>query len=222
MNTEILGIILMYALVLLFAIPFGAYIGKVFNNDKTSLDRIFNPLDNLFFRWSGIDVTASMNWKQHLKALLTINGFWFLMCLFVLTNMAWLPLNPDANPSMSGDLAFNTTVSFVTNTNLQHYSGESGLSYLGQLILMLWQFISAGTGVAIFVGEQRDVAGRCFAHPGGGGKTLMVFLVFQTSDGRNRGRFGRHIVHGALLLQRLVFIIYPAGRGSVPIKFKNG
>lgn len=149
MNTEILGIILMYALVLLCAIPFGGYIGKVFNHDKTSLDRIFNPLDNLFFRWSGIDVTASMNWKQHLKALLTINGFWFLICMFVLTNMAWLPLNPDANPSMSGDLAFNTSVSFVTNTNLQHYSGESGLSYLGQLILMLWQFISAGTGIAI-------------------------------------------------------------------------
>ena len=63
--------------------------------------------------------------------------------------MSWLPLNPDANPSMTGDLAFNTSVSFVTNTNLQHYSGESGLSYLGQLILMLWQFISAGTGIAI-------------------------------------------------------------------------
>jgi K+-transporting ATPase ATPase A chain len=51
--------------------------------------------------------------------------------------------------AMTGDLAFNTSVSFVTNTNLQHYSGESGLSYLGQLILMLWQFISAGTGIAI-------------------------------------------------------------------------
>ena len=63
--------------------------------------------------------------------------------------MAWLPLNPDGNPSMSGDLAFNTTVSFITNTNLQHYSGESGLSYLGQLTLMLWQFISAGCGMAI-------------------------------------------------------------------------
>lgn len=149
MNTEILGILLMYALVLLLAIPFGRYIGKVFSNEKTRLDMIFNPLDRLFFKWSGIDVNTSMNWKQHLKALLTINVFWFLICLFVLTNMSWLPLNPDGNPSMSGDLAFNTAVSFVTNTNLQHYSGESGLSYLGQLILMLWQFISAGTGIAI-------------------------------------------------------------------------
>lgn len=149
MNSEILGILLMYALVLLLAIPFGRYIGKIFNNEKTRLDVFFNPIDRLFFRWSGIDATAEMTWKQHLVALLTINAFWFLISMFVLTNMAWLPLNPDGNPSMSGDLAFNTAVSFVTNTNLQHYSGESGLSYLGQLLLMLWQFISAGTGIAI-------------------------------------------------------------------------
>lgn len=69
--------------------------------------------------------------------------------MFVLTNMSWLPFNPDKNPSMTGDLAFNTTVSFITNTNLQHYSGETGLSYLGQLTLMLWQFISAACGIAI-------------------------------------------------------------------------
>jgi K+-transporting ATPase ATPase A chain len=69
--------------------------------------------------------------------------------MLVLTNMSWLPLNPDGNPSMSLHLAFNTAISFVCNTNLQHYSGESGLSYLGQLILMLWQFLSAATGLAI-------------------------------------------------------------------------
>lgn len=149
MNSEILGVILMFLLIVLFAIPLGSYIGKVFNYEKTWLDKIFNPLDHLFFKLSGIDPKIEMNWKQHLIALLSINFIWFLICMFVLTNMSWLPLNPDANPSMTGDLAFNTSVSFVTNTNLQHYSGESGLSYLGQLILMLWQFISAGTGIAI-------------------------------------------------------------------------
>ena len=149
MNSEILGVILMYALVVLMAIPLGRYIGKIFSNEKTWLDKVFNPLDKLFFKLSGIDPTKEMSWKQHLLALLTINLFWFLICMFVLTNMSWLPLNPDGNPSMSGDLAFNTSVSFVTNTNLQHYSGESGLSYLGQLILMLWQFLSAGCGIAI-------------------------------------------------------------------------
>lgn len=149
MNTEIFGIMLMYGLVLALAIPLGRYIGKVFNYENTWLDKIFNPLDNLFFKLSGIDPNIEMTWKQHLVALLTINIFWFIISMLVLTNMAWLPLNPDGNPSMSTDLAFNTSVSFVTNTNLQHYSGENGISYLGQLLLMLWQFISAGTGIAI-------------------------------------------------------------------------
>jgi len=139
----------MYGLVLLLAIPLGRYIGKIFNYESTWLDRIFNPIDRLFFKIGGIDSTKEMNWKQHLVALLSINVVWFIISMLVLTNMAWLPLNPDGNPSMSGDLAFNTSISFITNTNLQHYSGETGLSYLGQLILMLWQFISAGCGMAI-------------------------------------------------------------------------
>ena len=149
MNFEILGIIVMYALVMLLAIPLGRYIGKIFNYESTWLDKIFNPIDRLFFTIGGINPTKEMNWKQHLVALLTINVVWFIISMLVLTNMAWLPFNPDGNPSMSGDLAFNTSVSFITNTNLQHYSGESGLSYLGQLTLMLWQFISAGCGMAI-------------------------------------------------------------------------
>jgi K+-transporting ATPase ATPase A chain len=149
MDTDILGIIVMYALVLLLALPLGRYIGKIFNYETTWLDKVFNPLDKLFFKLSGIDPTVEMTWKQHLAALLIINGVWLLVCMFVLTNMDWLPLNPDGNPAMSLDLAFNTSVSFITNTNLQHYSGETGLSYFGQLTLMLWQFISAGCGMAI-------------------------------------------------------------------------
>jgi len=149
MNSEILGIIVMYGLVMLLAIPLGRYIGKIFNYESTWLDKIFNPIDKIFFKIGGINPTKEMNWKQHLVALLTINVVWFIISMLVLTNMAWLPFNPDGNPSMSGDLAFNTSVSFITNTNLQHYSGESGLSYLGQLTLMLWQFISAGCGMAI-------------------------------------------------------------------------
>lgn len=149
MSSEILGIIIMYGLVMLLAISLGRYIGKIFNCESTRLDKIFNPIDKLFFKIGGIDPAEEMNWKQHLAALLTINIVWFIISMLVLCNMDWLPLNPDGNPSMSGDLAFNTTVSFITNTNLQHYSGETGLSYLGQLTLMLWQFISAGCGMAI-------------------------------------------------------------------------
>lgn len=149
MLQEIFGIIFMFIATIVLAIPLGRYMGKVFSNEKTWLDFIFNPLDKIFFKLSGIDATREMNWKENLLALLTINLLWFVLSMFVLMNMAWLPLNPDGNPSMSGDLAFNTSISFISNTNLQHYSGETGLSYLGQLILMLWQFISAATGIAI-------------------------------------------------------------------------
>jgi potassium-transporting ATPase potassium-binding subunit len=149
MNTEILGVIFIYALTVILAIPLGKYIGKVFEGERTWLDPVFNPIDKLFFKLGGIDHQKEMNWKQHLVVLLSINFLWFLISMFVLMNMSWLPLNPDSNPSMLADLAFNTSVSFVTNTNLQHYSGETGLSYLGQMILMLWQFISAATGIAI-------------------------------------------------------------------------
>jgi len=149
MSTEILGVLFIYLFTVAVAVPLGKYIGKVFEGERTWLDAIFNPLDKVFFKLGGTDFKNEMNWKQHLVALLTINLLWFFISMFVLMNMNWLPLNPDSNPSMSGDLAFNTSVSFVTNTNLQHYSGETGLSYLGQMILMLWQFISAATGIAI-------------------------------------------------------------------------
>ena len=149
MNTEILGVIFIFAASVALAIPLGKYISKVYGGEHTWLDRFFNPVEKIFFRIAGIDPLKQMGWKQNLIALLTMNLIWFILSMLVLTNMSWLPLNPDGNPSMSPDLAFNTSVSFVSNTNLQHYSGESGLSYLGQLILMLWQFISAGTGMAI-------------------------------------------------------------------------
>lgn len=149
MNTEINGIIAMFLATLLVALPLGRYIGKIFLHDHTWLDKIFDPLDKMIYKLSGIDPSKEMNWKEQLKALLTINFIWFLLGMFILMNMSWLPLNPDHNPSMGADLAFNTCISFICNTNLQHYSGETGISYLGQMALMLFQFISASTGIAI-------------------------------------------------------------------------
>lgn len=149
MNTEILGIVLSFALTVALAIPLGKYIAKVYAGKPTSLDPIFNPVEKLFFRLSGINPTQEMTWKQHLVALLTINLLWFFWAMFILMNQGWLPWNPDGNPSMSPDLAFNTAISFLVNCNLQHYSGESGMSYLGQIsCLMFLQFVTAGTGMA--------------------------------------------------------------------------
>ncbi|MEO6901603.1 MAG: potassium-transporting ATPase subunit KdpA, partial [Bacteroidia bacterium] len=148
MNTEILGIIFMFGATLALGIPFGKYIAKVYSGEKTLLDQIFNPLERLFYRFSGIDDKKEMNWKEHMVALLTINLLWFLLGMFIFMNQAWLPLNPDGNPSQSADLAFNTTISFLVNCNLQHYSGETGVSYLGQMYLMFLQFVTAAIGMA--------------------------------------------------------------------------
>lgn len=148
MNTEILGVILMYVLTIALAYPLGKYIAKVFGGERTFLDPVFNPLERFFFRISRIDAAREMDWKESLMALLAINLIWFLWGMFVMMNQGWLPLNPDGNPSMTADLAFNTVISFVSNTNLQHYSGETGASYFGQLTLQLFQFISAGAGIA--------------------------------------------------------------------------
>jgi K+-transporting ATPase ATPase A chain len=149
MNTEILGVILMFVTTILMAVPLGKYIGKVYSGHSTWLDRFFLPIDRLIFKFIGVNTEKEMTWKNHLSALLTINLIWFLLSMLVLMTQGILPLNPDNNPSMTADLAFNTSISFISNTNLQHYSGESGVSYLGQLILMLFQFISAAAGMAI-------------------------------------------------------------------------
>jgi len=148
MNTEYLGIIFMYLATIALAIPLGKYIAKVFKGEKTWLD-FMAPLERLIYKFSGIDPNREMNWKQHLKALLTINCLWLFYAFFCLLFQSHLPLNPDKNPGQTPDLAFNTALSFVTNTNLQDYSGETGATYYTQLfVLMFLQFVSAATGIA--------------------------------------------------------------------------
>lgn len=148
MNTEILGLIVLFIATLLLSLPLGRYIAHVYDGQPTFLDPIFRPLENAVFRISGIRPIDGWSWQRNLAALLIINFIWFLLGMAVLMNMDWLPLNPDGNPGQSAHLAFNTTVSFLVNCNLQHYSGESGLSYLGQFYLMFLQFTTAATGMA--------------------------------------------------------------------------
>lgn len=148
MNTEILGIIAMFTITLVIGIFLGKYIANVYGYKKTFLDKIFQPAENLIYKISGINPNRQMTWKQNMFAMLTINFVWFILAFFILLNQSWLPLNPDGNPDMSPDLAFNTAISFLVNCNLQHYSGETGVSYLSQLYLMFLQFVSAATGMA--------------------------------------------------------------------------
>lgn len=161
MNTEILGIIAMFVLTIAVAIPLGKYIATTYSGKKMRADKVFEPIEKIFFKISGIDAKKEMNWKQHMVAMLTINLFWFLLGMLILMTQGNLPLNPDHNPSMSPDLAFNTIISFVVNCNLQHYSGESGVSYLGQLWLMFLQFVSAGVGLAAAAVVFRAFRDKC-------------------------------------------------------------
>lgn len=148
MNTEILGIIAMFAITLVIGNFLGKYIANVYGYKKTFLDPVFEPIEKLIYKVSGINPARQMNWKQNMYAMLAINLIWFIIGFLLLMNQAWLPLNPDGNPNMSPDLAFNTTISFLVNCNLQHYSGETGVSYLSQLYLMFLQFVTAATGMA--------------------------------------------------------------------------
>ncbi|MFD0766818.1 potassium-transporting ATPase subunit KdpA [Mucilaginibacter lutimaris] len=151
MNTELLGILASFIITLLIGIPLGKYLAKMFAGEKVWTDFI-KPLENGIYKLSGINQNEPMNWKQFLKAMLMINSVWLVYGFFVLIYQDKLPLNPDGNPGMTPDLAFNTIISFVVNCNLQHYSGETGVSYLTQqFILMFLQFTSAATGIAAAV-----------------------------------------------------------------------
>lgn len=148
MNTELTGVVVTLLLTILLAFPFGKYIAKVFGGERTLLD-FMNPVEKFIFRFCGIDPQKPMDWKEFLKAMLTINMLWIVYAFFMLLYQSHLPLNPDGNPDQTPDLAFNTAISFVVNCNLQHYSGESGLTYLTQLFVITFlQFVSAATGMA--------------------------------------------------------------------------
>ncbi len=148
MNAEIIGTILMFIATLLIAIPLGRYIARVYAGEKTLLD-FLSPIENFLYRISGIDAKKEMTWKEHLAAMLTINLVWFVFCFVILVIQQWLPLNPDKNPNMVPDQAFNTAISFLVNCDLQHYSGESAATYFTQLACMMFlMFTSAGTGLA--------------------------------------------------------------------------
>jgi K+-transporting ATPase ATPase A chain len=151
MNTELFGVILTFLLSILLAFPLGRYIARVFKGEKTLLD-FLNPVEKAIYRFCGIDPQKKMNWKEFLKAMLTINALWFVYAFFLFLFQGRLPLNPDGNPGMSPDLSFNTAISFVVNCNLQDYSGESGATYLTQVFVITFlQFVSAATGIACLI-----------------------------------------------------------------------
>jgi len=162
MTQELLGILVIFGGTLLLAVPLGRYLATIYRGDKSWSD-FLAPLERLLFRLGGVNPAKEMSWPQHLVALLTINVAWFGWAMLVLCTQGSLPLNPDHNPSMTPDQAFNTAISFLVNCNLQHYSGESGATYFSQLFAITFlQFVTAATGMAACVvvfNALRDGAG---------------------------------------------------------------
>lgn len=160
MNTETLGIALQIILMIALSYPLGRYLAKVYKGEKTWSD-FMAPIENLIYKVCGINPKEEMDWKVFLKSLLIVNLFWFVWGIVLLVSQGWLPLNPDGNPAQSPDQAFNTCISFLVNCNLQHYSGESGLTYFTQLfVIMFFQFITAATGMAAMAGVMKAMAAK--------------------------------------------------------------
>ena len=160
MNTEILGVILQIVLMVGLALPLGRYIAKVYKGERTCLD-FMKPVERWMYRLSGVNPDEEMDWKKFLRALLVVNMFWFVWGMVLLVAQGVLPLNPDGNIGQTCHQAFNTCISFMVNCNLQHYSGESSLTYFTQLfVIMLFQFITAATGMAAMAGTMKALAAK--------------------------------------------------------------
>ena len=155
-----LQIVLTLAIFMILVIPMGTYMYHIATKQKTFADKIFNPLDNIIYKICHIG-REGMNWKQYALHLLTTNAVMVFIGYLVLRLQGILFANPNGIEAMEPTLSFNTIISFMTNTNLQHYSGESGLSYLSQMMVIIFMmFVSAASGYAACMAFCRGLAGK--------------------------------------------------------------
>lgn len=142
--------VLYLVILILLAVPLGAYIKKVMNGERTFLSKILSPCENLVYKVMRVDKEEQMTWKKYAVSVLTFSGIGLLFLFLLQLLQGVLPGNPQGLSGVKWDLAFNTSSSFVTNTNWQAYSGESTLSYLTQALgLTVQNFVSAATGIAV-------------------------------------------------------------------------
>ena len=148
--SSVIQYVLYLAILVVLAIPLGAYMKKVMNGEKTFLSRILTPCENAVYKVMRVKVDEQMNWKKYLASVLTFSGIGLIFLFLLQLLQGVLPFNPQKLPGVKWDLSFNTASSFVTNTNWQAYSGESTLSYLSQALgLTVQNFVSAATGIAV-------------------------------------------------------------------------
>ncbi|MGA2546957.1 MAG: potassium-transporting ATPase subunit KdpA [Rectinemataceae bacterium] len=159
MKPQDIAEIVVVAAVAMGCAPFlAAYMARVFSGAKHPLT-FLEPVETLFYRITGIDPGQEMGWKKYALSLLAFSGASIALLFLILVGQGHLPLNPQKFPGMKWDLALNTAISFITNTNWQAYSGEAALSYFSQAVgLAVQNFLSAAAGMAVAVAVIRGIA----------------------------------------------------------------
>ena len=156
-----LQLVLTLIIYLILVIPVGRYLYHIAAGKHTFADPVFDRVDGAIYKLGGVDPYKGMNWKQYAAALIGTNAVMIAIGYFILRIQSSPLLNPNGIEGMEPTLAFNTIISFMTNTNLQHYSGESGLSYLSQMLVIIFMmFVSAASGYAACVAFIRGLAGK--------------------------------------------------------------
>jgi len=168
-------ILLFAAIIFALIKPLGAYMFRVFEGDHQPLPRLLGPIERLIYKLCSVDPKDPQDWKQYTFAVLAFSLFSLLVTYGIQRLQQVLPLNPQNFGPVAPDLAFNTAVSFTTNTNWQAYTGESTMSYLSQMAALAWHnFMSAAVGVGIALALARGITYRLQA---GAAKTLGNFWV---------------------------------------------
>ncbi|HEY1076712.1 MAG TPA: potassium-transporting ATPase subunit KdpA [Fontimonas sp.] len=166
-----LMIALYCALVVALVRPLGGYLFRVLHGERTLLSPILSPLERGFYRLAGVDPHAEQSWRAYAMAVLAFSFAGVALLYLILRTQQWLPLNPQQFGALTPHLAFNTAISFVSNTNWQSYGGESSLSYFSQMAgLAVQNFLSAASGIAIAIAMVRGLVRR-------GGDALGNFWV---------------------------------------------
>ncbi len=161
MTNEALQILLYLAVLLLLVKPLGWYMARVYEVKPIGLDRVLGPLERLIYRLCDVDPRREVGWKRYALSVLAFNAAGFVFLYVLQRVQQHLPLNPEHLPAVKTHTAFNTAVSFVTNTNWQAYGGETTMSYLTQILGMTVQnFVSAATGMAVLMALIRGFARR--------------------------------------------------------------
>jgi K+-transporting ATPase ATPase A chain len=155
----VIQIVAYLAAITLLAWPLGSYMARVFERKKTILDPVLSPLERFLYRSAGVRPDEEMDWRANAGAMLAFNAMGFLAVYMLQRLQHILPLNPEGFSAVAPDLAFNTAVSFASNTNWQGYSGENTMSYFTQMAgFTVQNFLSAATGMALCVLVIRGVS----------------------------------------------------------------